>query len=274
MPFLAQRDGEDEDLVVPEEMPDGETVRCPACDGRMRPRGEGSQRARHFMHVDNLGTEASSGCDGLGTNVGESKYHRKLKSLVVSGLRSRFEGFDVAYCGLEYEFDVSTGPSLVNDQRADVILQFKDPITNQNQFFGAGVIVEVQHRNENKDVAAVTVDYPKAGYSVYWAHEVDFTDSRFRIDRFDHAFNERWPNAFAPYFIDSEEALLTVKSVEFDPRGMSQDDWLFTDPRPDCDHGLHTAGVGIPFCLHCGTEVTRHETGRRMYLPLGAGGSN
>lgn len=162
MPFLVQRDGEDEDLVVSEEVPDGETVRCPACDGRMRPHGGGSQRARHFMRVDNLGTEASSGCDGLGTNVGESKYHRKLKSLVVSELRSRFEGFDVAYWGLEYEFDVSTGPSLVNDRRADAILRFKDPITNQNQFFGAGIVVEIQHRNENKDVAAVTAGYLRA----------------------------------------------------------------------------------------------------------------
>jgi len=147
MPFLGRRDDRD-DLVVPEEVADGETVHCPACSGRMRPRGGGK-------------------CSGLGDSAGESDRHRKWKSLAVSGLRARFEDFDIAHCGLECDLDVSKGPSLLTDRRADAIIQFADPITRRNLFFGAGVIVEVQHRNDSKDVAAVTADYLKAGYSVY-----------------------------------------------------------------------------------------------------------
>lgn len=270
MPFLARRNNSLDDVVVPEEVPDGETVYCLSCDGEMRPRGGGSQRARHFMHVDNLGEQTNGGCDGLGESAGESERHRKLKSLAVSGLRSRFKDFDIDYCGLEYEIDVSAGPSLVNERRADAVVRFSDPITNRNRFFGEGVVVEVQYRNESKDVAAVTADYLQAGYSVYWAHEVDFTESMFRTDRFERAFNQRWPPAFSPYFIDADEALRTVKRVEFDPHEMNQSNWSFIDPRPDCDHGFHTAGAGVPFCLDCGTETTRHETGRQMFLPLGA----
>ncbi|WP_156224497.1 hypothetical protein [Haloferax gibbonsii] len=202
-------------------------------------------------------------------SVGESKRHRKLKSLAVSGLRSRFKHFRVDYCGLEHDIDVSTGPSLVDERRADAVICFSEPITNRNRFFGEGVVIEVQYRNQGKDVAAVTADYLQSGYSVYWAHEVDFIENQFQTDRFERAFNERWPTAFAPYFIDADEALRTVKDVEFDPREISQSNWVFVDPRPNCDHGLHTAGAGVPFCLDCGTEVTRHETGRRMYLPLG-----
>lgn len=269
MPFLAHRDNADNELVVPEEVVDGETIRCPACNGQMRPRGGGGQQARHFMHVDNLGESDGGGCDGLG-QAGESEQHRLLKSLAVSGLRTRFEDFGVAHCGLEYEVDVTDGPSLVTERYADALLQFEGPITQRNLFFGAGVVVEVQYRNESKDVAAVTADYLKAGYSVYWAYEADFTDSQFCIDRFNRAFNERWPNAFAPYFIDGEEALHTVESVKFDPREMAQRDWSFIDPRPDCDHSLHTGHMGTPFCLDCGTELGRHDTGRQMYLPLGA----
>jgi hypothetical protein len=267
VPFFAYQSGDREGFVVPEEVADGETVHCPGCDERMRPRG-GEGQARHFLHVDNIGAKGSSGCEGAGS-VGESDRHRRLKSLAASGLRSRFAGHDVDTCGLEVSIDVSDGPSIVSERRADALLQFEDPITKQNRFFGAGVVVEVQYRNEGKDVAAVTADYLQAGYSVYWAHECDFTQDQFRVGRFEQAFNERWPNAFAPYFVDADEALRNVESVEFGPQENLSRGWSFVDPRPDCDHGLHTGHRGIPFCQSCGTDVTRHDSGRLMYSPLG-----
>lgn len=269
MPFIAQRDGAD-DLVVPEEVSDGETVYCSACHGRMRPRGAGDQQARHFMHVDNLdGSNTADDCTGY-NNLGEGERHRLLKSLAVSGLRTYFEDLDVAGFDLEYEVDVSNGPSLFNTRRADAVVRFPEPITNPNRFFGRGLVVEVQQHNDSKDVAAVTADYLKAGYSVYWAHDADFTDTHFQVKRFSRAFNERWPNAFAPYFIDAETTLHSVESVEFDPREMAGQEWSFIDPRPECSHSLHQGHVGDPFCLDCGTTIGRHDSGRRMYLPLGA----
>ncbi|WP_338756523.1 hypothetical protein V9T20_12930 (plasmid) [Halobacterium salinarum] len=270
MPFLARREDVD-GFVVPEEVADGETVFCPHCDGRMRPRGASNQQARHFMHVDNLSADANNrACNGLaGESIGESVRHRIWKSLAVSGLQTRFADFDVREYTLEHEVDVSKGPSLLDTRRADAIVRFLEPITNPNLFFGEGVIVEVQHHNETKDIAKVTADYLSAGYSVYWAHDADFTETQFRVDRFERAFNERWPNAFAPYFIDAETALHMVDKVEFDPRELAEQDWSFNDPRPNCQHSLHTGHQGLPFCLDCGTRMRRHDTGRRMYLPLG-----
>lgn len=273
MPFLAQREAGDHcdssELVVPEEIDDGETVICPQCDGRMRPRGGGRHRARHFMHVDSLG--GGSSCDSVSDGVGESVRHRMLKSLAVSGLRARFEDADVGCCELEHTVDVSAGPSLHDERRADVLLQFAgNPFPNRNRFFGLGVIVEVQLHNEQKDVAAVTADYLEAGYSVYWAHEADFTSDKFRTDRFERAFNQRWPTAFAPYFIDAETALVNVQNVEFSPQEVPEG-WSFVDPRPECPHSLHPVHDGNSFCMDCGTEFSQHDTGRTMYKPIGGG---
>ncbi|MCD2204010.1 hypothetical protein [Halobacterium sp. KA-6] len=233
MPFLAHRDGTD-GLVVPEDVPGGDTVYCPACGGRMRPRGAGDQQARHFMHIENLrGNTKSRNCSGIDAeNIGESDRHRRLKSLTVSGLRTRFIDFDVADLGLEYVVDVSKGPSLLDERRADAIVRFPDPITNPNRFFGVGVVVEVQHHNDSKDVAKVTADYLAAGYSVYWAHETDYTETRFRTERFERAFNERWPNAFAPYFSDADTALQTVERVAFSSQELPPEGWSFIDPTP------------------------------------------
>ncbi|MDL0137308.1 hypothetical protein PNP85_13430 [Halobacterium salinarum] len=260
-----------DDLVVPEETPDGETVYCPACSGRMRLRGAGDQQARHFMHIENLtDTTSSSDCAGIASgSIGESDRHRRLKSLTVSGLRTRFADFDVADLGLESVVDVSKGPSLLDERRADAIVRFPEPITNPNRFFGVGVVVEVQHHNDSKDVATVTADYLAAGYSVYWAHETDYTATRFRTERFERAFNERWPNAFAPYFTDADTALQTVERVAFSPEELPSERWSFIDPRPECDHSLHTGHRGSPLCLDCGTTLKQHATGRWMYKPLG-----
>jgi hypothetical protein len=270
MPFLAHRDGTD-GLIVPEEVTDGETVHCPDCGGRMRPRGPGDRQARHFMHVDNLGNNNESQiCAGLTRNgVGESDRHRVLKSLAVSSLRTRFADFDVANCTLEATVDVSKGPSLLDERRADAIVRFSEPITNPNRFFGVGVVVEVQHQNESKDIAKVTSDYLAAGFSVYWAHEADFTDTQFRVERFERAFNERWPNAFAPYFIDADTALHNVEYVEFSPHELPAGEWSFIDPQPECEHSLHSGHRGSPFCLDCGTTLSRHDSGRWMYQPFG-----
>ncbi|MDL0140905.1 hypothetical protein PNP85_15530, partial [Halobacterium salinarum] len=232
----------------------------------------GNQQARHFMHIENLSDNTNSrDCSGISTeSIGESDRHRRLESLTVSGLRTRFADFDVADLDPEYVVDVSKGPSLFDERRADAIVRFQDPITNSNRFFGVGVVVEVQHKNDSKDVAKVTADYLAAGYSVYWAHKTDYTETQFRTERFERAFNERWPNAFAPYFSDADTALHTVERVEFSPQELPSEDWSFIDPRPECNHSLHTGHHGSPLCLDCGTTLKRHDTGRWMYQPLGA----
>ena len=111
MPFLGYRRGTD-GFVVPEEIADGETVFCPSCDGQMRPRGAGDQLARHFMHVEKLTSDVDTvACNGpTGENIGESDRYRIWKSLAVSGLRTRFAGFDVSEYTLESEVLIFASP--------------------------------------------------------------------------------------------------------------------------------------------------------------------
>lgn len=91
----------------------------------------------------------------------------------------------------------------------------------------------------------MTADYLAAGYSVYWAHEIDYTETRFRTERFERALNERWPNAFAPYFSDADTALQTDEQVAFSHQKLPPGGWSFIDPHPECDHTFTLAIAGV-----------------------------
>lgn len=262
MPFLAHKDGTSSEFVVPEGISDGETIYCPACGGRMRPRGGSGSRAHHFMHIDNIGEGESDSCNGIDDHAGESAIHKKLKSVAVSGLRSRFSDQEITTHGIEIPVQVYRGKLDVRKRRADALVEF----ATENPFFGAGVVVEVQYKNKDKDIPEVTADYLEVGYSVFWADEHDFSDDVFDLDRFDQAFNDRAAVAFAPYYTTPKDARLVLEAAKY-----NLGNWSFIDPRPECNHGWHTGHLGNPFCLDCGTEVTTHEaTGRKMYLPIGA----
>lgn len=148
MPFVAERSGE---AVVPEEVSDGARLTCPDCNAELcvRPTHlrNGSFVARHFMHVS-----GGENCSG-----GESETHRRLKSIILSKLKYVFE---YAEAGLEKK---------IGRNIADVYAIFEKPIKK----FGKGVAVEVQYRNDGKDVVSVTRNYLEEGYSVCWIEEAD-----------------------------------------------------------------------------------------------------
>ncbi|WP_317176024.1 hypothetical protein [Halomontanus rarus] len=251
MPFIAERDDE---LVIPEAVDDGEDLMCTECQGVMRSRGPFKDgTARHFYHL------AATDCSG-----GESDIHRKWKSLAVSALRQRFSE-ELSYCAPEATLECEWTLTVADSRRADALVAFSEA----NPFFGEGVIIEVQWKNEGKDVAAATHDYLALGYSVYWADENDFELDRFLIDNMLTAFNNRSDDAFAPYYANppsgleesSAEGGLLNYILTHDPDCVVS----YSNPFPDRDHDWINRSGWI--CHRCGLH--RYEQShleQPMYL--------
>lgn len=239
MPFVAEHDDE---LVIPEAVSDGTDLSCPECGEEMRPRGPFTDgTARHFYHLN------ASGCSG-----GESDTHRKWKSLAVSALRQHFDDKSTA-CGPEVLIETEKTLTTTFERRADALVSFEEP----NQFFGEGVIVEVQYQNEGKDVAAATHDYLARGYSVYWAGQSDFEDDRFLIENMLAAFNDRCDSAYAPYYADPLTGLTAAQCradgmLEYILTERSDHRVSYSDPFPDRDHDWYKHMREV--CYRCRVE--------------------
>lgn len=238
MPFIAYKDGQS---VIPEQVDDGEDVRCRACLERMRARGPFDDgTARHFYHVEH--DRGGAGCRDGGP--GESATHLKWKSWAVSALRQHYDDYRV--CAPEVPIDVSGTDTEVDERRADALLEFDD----RNRFYGNGIIVEVQHLNVSKDIRGTTHDYLELGYSVYWATEDDFEDDRFLVDRMETAFNEDRRSAFSVYRsepprLDAPEPLSVTEGGE--------EAYTTRNPVPECSHEIIPTPYGRE-CVRCRLE--------------------
>lgn len=173
MPFRAILDQE---VVAPAEIDDGQAVRCPECSGVMYPRA-GENVARHFYHenVDIVG-----GCK----YAGESDIHHRCKALALASISDEF-GSMASRHGVEEDVDVSFTPDGPDRRTADALLEFK----SRNPYFGTGLIVEVQHRNDDKDLRKVTYDYISADYSVAWLGPQHFEEEYLDWDVVNNLFD-------------------------------------------------------------------------------------
>ncbi|WP_336328711.1 hypothetical protein [Halovenus sp. HT40] len=243
MPFVGEISG---DRVIPEEVPDGTDVACPACGEKLRPRGpfrDGT--ARHFYHTSNFGT-----CSG-----GESETHRKLKSLAVSALRNQFN--DIAEkIRPEVAIDVSETPTQVDQRRADALVQFR----SRHQRYGQGLAIEVQYQNNQKDIRGVTHDYLTNDLSVFWADQRNFQEDVFQISDLINAFDSGTSstNAFAaprdpaPPVVDhGDQGKLSHSGSE---KEGEYNRWTPIDPNPACRHEIIKRGV-FDLCIRCGLKV-------------------
>ncbi|WP_135662117.1 competence protein CoiA family protein [Halorhabdus rudnickae] len=163
MPFVGQLNGE---VVFPGWVSDSADVLCPDCGEEMYVRGgPNTDRLQHFVHYAN-----DRKCRG------ESEEHLKWKQQVFRA----FSKLDLShqqslfFC-LEGEVDVSNTPSERDIRRADVLIRLGD----DHDQFGRGIVIEIQHRNTQKDFHTVTYDYLANGYSVRWASRHDFSTSEF-----------------------------------------------------------------------------------------------
>lgn len=265
VPFIADHNGS---RVIPEAVDDNTRLTCPDCNAEMGVHGPFTDgTARHFFHQSDT---HSAGCTNPRDGPGESATHRKLKSLAVSALRTRFEG---AYqqCSPEIAVDVSHTDTDVDERRADALLEF----TQENRFYGNGIVVEVQHLNTGKDRRGTTHDFLQNGYSVYWATPAQFTDDRFDIDEMEAAFNDGAAAAFSAYR-DAPPELDAPNPLPVSEASTGR--YTTTDPVPACSHEIVRGEHAYRECVVCGltfekcwydaeTEMVRRRPDGVRYFP-------
>ncbi len=183
MPFRAIRNGE---IVAPTAVPDHEAVECPECGNDMytrRRRGE----ARHFYHANSA---AGASCSTAST--GESDTHARCVALAADALADQFNSQRTT-CGIEVRIPLEKSYLGHDHRRADALLEFESP----NPFFGRGIVVEVQHRNHQKNTTATNYDFLKAGYSVVWLSTADFDSDALDYAVIDRAFQSETGAGFS-----------------------------------------------------------------------------
>lgn len=149
MPFIAVN--EDGQPLLPVNVASTETAICPRCDEQMKVK-DGETIARHFYHPPN------TACNG------ESAAHLAMKSIASQKLRTKYKEATV-----RVEFKTEDTP-----RRADVFVDFSEP----RPLLGAGIAVEVQYRNDAKDITETTADYLRGGISVIWLFEENYEGER------------------------------------------------------------------------------------------------
>jgi hypothetical protein len=90
----------------------------------------------------------------------------------------------------------------------DAVVEFE----SRDEQLGDGLVVEVQHKNESKDIAATTKDYIRQDYAVAWLDSDDFADGRCRLMEVD--FRARAEDAIDLKFFPSVENW-TSKKYEY-----------------------------------------------------------
>ena len=146
MSFIAV-DPRDNRPRIPVSVGDNEEVQCPVCDGPLHVR-DGPDIARHFYHPP------ATSCGG------ESALHLAMKSIAVDKLQQTYPDADV-----HIEFKTKDTP-----RRADVFVEFDQPVFP----LGNGIAVEVQYRNDDKDLIETTASYLTSGSSVLWLFETNY----------------------------------------------------------------------------------------------------
>lgn len=174
-----------------------------------------------------------------------------MKSIAVSTLRQQFPDYD--RCGAEISFDTTATGTLPNTRRADAVVEF----TDQNIYYGNGLIIEIQYRNHGKDLFATTHDYLSLGYSVYWATSADFDNDRLDFDSVESKFSQQEDDAYAVYNYDSDDfSTELAASLEWE------------DPVPSCDHDWQEMTDATPryeSCPRCETNRI-YDNDRTRYL--------
>jgi hypothetical protein len=166
-------------------------VFCPECDGRMRVWREGSNGTdRHFKHVGGMaGGTADAEYDSC-EYVAESDKHIKWKNLACNTLHEEFFG-EIA--DLTVEKQLSAPHSDKKHRKGDVVMI----LSERDDRLGKGLVVEVQHKNNEKNIEQTTADYIRQDLSVVWTFEEDYSDDHCRLakpDFYNRAKEAVWPS--------------------------------------------------------------------------------
>jgi len=176
MPWVARYEGEKSGAF---EVPHGSDAHCLECGERMRVwRESESGTARHFKHIGEMGDSGGAGshCSG-----GEGDEHRKWKNFAAERLSEVFG--NIAEVAVEKRLAAPhTGKT---ERYADAAVMFDET----DEQLGHGLAVEVQHKNDGKDIEATTRDYLKQGVAVAWLDGSDFWECGCLLDH--QSFRER-----------------------------------------------------------------------------------
>ena len=167
MPWIAEQNG---DIVTPQNVDSSEEIRCRFCNNELHIRDSHLRNnvfvAKHFVH------STSNNCGG------ESEKHQKMKSITVSKIKHLFSD------SIE---KIETEKAIGQDRIADIIVHFSEDINSINNdskfcgMIGDKLAIEVQYKNENKNIRDTTVDYLNQDYSVLWLWEEQFSNSDVKL---------------------------------------------------------------------------------------------
>ena len=174
MAFTALYDGDERGAWG---VPRSERATCPECGDEMHVVSESTDgRARHFSHNPD---RTGAGGGGGGCSGGESDDHKKWKNFAAERLHEIFG--DRAAARASVEEPLAAPWSDKEDRAADACVFFE----NWDNQFGRGLAIEVQHKNKDKDIHAVEMDYNRQGVAVLWLSGVDFHDNGLRMREVD-----------------------------------------------------------------------------------------
>jgi len=145
-------------------------LQCPECEESVTHRDRSTDgRVPHFSHCPDVD---KSGC-------GESDTHKALvkEGIAASEVKDKLPGLNVVNTDADMR-TLSARCSGKQHRRPDVLMEFDDDEPDTQ--FGEGLIIEVQWKNKQKDIPAVTADYLNNDneYAVLWLDGQDDFDMR------------------------------------------------------------------------------------------------
>lgn len=176
--------------LAPEQAAKDAEYTCPECGDQMTVVRRGIDgTARHFRHPSE--TTNYSGGGGVGcASVAESDIHLKWKSLAASQLAHTFENRAEL---TEMEHRLPAPVSEKDHRKADAAVVFNRP----DPVLGRGIVAEVQHKNESKDVIDTTHDFTASGFAIVWLNKDDFSDDQCLLNEADFRYRAQqavWPD--------------------------------------------------------------------------------
>jgi len=172
VPFIACRDLDTGEVVLPFQIEELEELVCPTCEKAMHVvkahTRDGSQIPKHFRHNVDLGCE------------GESNEHKHAKYTAAQLLHDRLP--HLLDSSITYEIDIEE--RLHGDARTqiDVLARFDPPAPP----WGEGLAIEVQHANKAKEIHSYTHEVLGEEISILWASSERFLRPKAQLlDGFD-----------------------------------------------------------------------------------------
>jgi hypothetical protein len=176
VPFIACRDLDAGEVVLPFQIEEDDDLFCPTCEESMRVVSEhtrgGSQIPKHFRHHVNLGCE------------GESNEHKHAKCTAAQLLDERLPELLDPSINYEIRIEERLHRGAQSDARTqiDVLARFDPPAPR----WGKGLAIEVQHANKAKEIHSYTQEVLAEEISILWASSERFLRARGQLlDGFD-----------------------------------------------------------------------------------------